>query len=138
MNQFIFNSYVFDKDSLTARFQYEFDNGHTFMETIIFGKAGYYDEKILDRALFLAFVLIGTSYYKTFPTSEVVLKNHTLDEWQVNFFNVVYQEGLSQFAFENDLTRDQLAHFISSADQTSEAENYAGSGILALQSGGKD
>lgn len=68
------------------------------------------DPALLDRALFLAFVLVGLSYYKTAPTPVVDLP-YKLTKDQVNFFNHVYQEGLSQFAFENGLKREDLAHF---------------------------
>lgn len=136
--KFIFDSYTFDSTSLAATFRYKFDDGREFTETIIFNEAEQYDKKILDKALFLAFVLIGTSYYKTFPTSEVEIKNHEFDQWQADFFNAVYQEGLSQFAFENNLTRDQLAHFSATSEQAPAAGDYEGKGILALQSGGKD
>jgi UDP-N-acetyl-alpha-D-muramoyl-L-alanyl-L-glutamate epimerase len=137
--RFIFDSYTFSPVSLTAQFNYMFDDGRTFQETIVFDEAGEYDQAVLDKALFLAFVLIGTSYYKTFPVSEVSFLNHVIDGEQARFFNTVYQEGLSQFAFENDLSRDQLAHFVSSqALAGEEVHAYEGNGMIALQSGGKD
>ena len=92
---------------------------------------------MLERSLFLTFLLIGTSYYKTFPTRDVVLRTGRLDEWQANFLNTVYQEGLSQYAFENTLTRQDLANF-SATGQSQTAVPYHGEGVLSLQSGGKD
>ncbi len=138
MSAFIFDEYGYDQATKTARFSYRFDNGQTFTEQVVFAEAqDAYDQAILDRVLFLAFVLIGTSYYKTAPSREVRFVRGVIDEWQAGFLNHVYQEGLSQFAFENNLTRDDLAHF--QATGTSEgAVPYQGSGILSLQSGGKD
>ena len=136
--KFIFDSYSFDAASLTATFNYKFDDGREFREEIIFTEATTYDQAVLDRALFLAFVLIGTSYYKTFPTREVEFSHHTIDKDQADFFNSVYQEGLSQFAFENKLTRNDLAHFEATGNKISEPGNYRGNGIVALESGGKD
>ncbi|MDB5165406.1 MAG: hypothetical protein JWM00_296 [Candidatus Saccharibacteria bacterium] len=138
MTQFIFDSYSFDHKSEEATFHYLFSDGRQFTETVQFNASQEYNANVLDRALFLAFVLIGTSYYKTFPTREVVFTNHSIDVQQVEFFNSVYQEGMSQFAFENGLTRDQLAQFVSTSDQTEEPPAYEGRGILALESGGKD
>jgi len=138
MSRFIFKSYSFDAVDLTAHFHYAFDNGREFQETVIFNKATQYTQEVLDRALFLAFVLIGTSYYKSFPTREVVFASHVIDAWQADFFNKVYQEGLSQFAFENGLTRDQLAHFEATNNESRQQLEYKGSGVLALESGGKD
>lgn len=136
--QFIFDSYAFDHETGEAVFRYAFSDGRQFVERVYFNVDHDYDADILDKALFLAFVLIGTSYYKTFPTSDVALANGSIDEWQANFFNAVYQEGMSQFAFENKLTREQLAHFTSSQNATAAPLVYEGDGILALESGGKD
>jgi hypothetical protein len=137
VSRFIFKSYGFDKANSLANFVYAFDNGRTFTETVTFESSGIYNNEALERALFLAFVLIGTSYYKTFPTFEVEL-SVPIDEWQATFFNRVYQEGLSQFAFKNGLRRDDLAHFKATSQTPNEPIYYEGSGILALQSGGKD
>ncbi len=138
MNQFIFDSYEFSTGDSTARFRYRFDDGRKFEEKIRFITNDSFDEVILDRALFLAFMVIGTSYYKTFPTQEVVFEKYLIDGWQADFLNEVYQEGLSQFAFENDLHRQDLAHFTPNTDHVSEAVSYIGEGRLVLQSGGKD
>ena len=112
-----------------------------FTETIKFQKTDKtIDYELLDRALFLSFILIGTSYYKAKPTSSIIL-NHNIDKNQVKLFNYVYQEGLSQYAYENNLTRDQLAHFApNSPDESDPIPLNPGeySGILSLQSGGKD
>ncbi len=137
---FHFKSYEFDYDTTLAKFNYEGADGTAFTETIQFIKAKQEtNHELLDRALFLSFILIGTSYYKSHPTKSIVL-NTPLDSFQANFFNTVYQEGLSQYAFENHLTRDDLAHFQAqdnyAAPKALLATDYAG--ILSLQSGGKD
>ena len=136
---FLFDSYEFDEAEFTARFRYQ-NNGHMFEEKISFSKAiDTFDRDVLDRALFLAFVLIGTSYYKTFPTRDVRLNVGAIDEWQARFFDTVYQEGLSQFAYENDLTRDDLAHFVPNGKtQTAKRYTIVDDTPLVLQSGGKD
>ncbi|PKL31741.1 hypothetical protein CVV43_01275 [Candidatus Saccharibacteria bacterium HGW-Saccharibacteria-1] len=140
MNRFIFKSYFFDQASKTASFNYAFEDGRAFTEKVAFKLTDNhnYNRETLDRALFLSFMLVGVSYYKTFP-SEDVLIDFPIDKWQVNFFNKVYQEGLGQFAYENGLKKDDLAHFEANAEySTVMAPNYTGSGTLALQSGGKD
>ena len=136
---FTFLDYSFDKKSLIATFSYLGPNKTKFTEQISFLTASKnYNEDVLDKALFLAFITIGTSYYKCLPTPNVSLKNHKIDSFQAKFFNHIYQEGLSQYAFENNLTRRNLAHFKPTAKSSSSAEPYSGSGVLALQSGGKD
>lgn len=138
MSRFVFKSYSFDAPSLTAHFTYEFDDGRTFHEQTTFQAAENYNIDVLDKALFLAFIVSGVSYYKAFPTRDVVV-DVALDDWQADFFSRVYQEGLGQFAFENNMKRDDLAHFNGYSEaNVSEARRYDGQGVLALQSGGKD
>ncbi|MDK2899154.1 MAG: UDP-N-acetyl-alpha-D-muramoyl-L-alanyl-L-glutamate epimerase [Patescibacteria group bacterium] len=137
MNRFIFKSYSFNKVDKIASFNYEFEDGQHFTEKVKFNSSGKYNEGLLDKALFLAFVLVGVSYYKTFPSIEVLV-DFPIDEWQANFFNKVYQEGLGQFAYKNDLTRNDLAHFLANTHNNTSSVSYGGSGIMALQSGGKD
>ena len=138
---FQYLSHQFDKETKTASFQY-FVNGFTFTESAIFSEVSEnYDAVALESALFLAGILIGASYYKTFPTSEFQITDGRLDQWQSEFFNSVYQEGFSQFAFENNLTRSDLAHFTATlagddVKRTDQSET-TGSPIV-LQSGGKD
>lgn len=144
---FKFLSYYFDPRTYTATFAYQGINNFIFSEHVTFAKTPGRRfnitgdpslNELVDRAVFLAFILIGTSYFKAHPTPNVEI-SHPLDQWQADFFNKVYQEGLSQFAFENHLTRDQLAHFHPSEGHIApEAISYQGQGVLSLQSGGKD
>ncbi len=144
---FEFVGYDFDQNNLRATFNYRGGNTKNpleFTEIVEFpdralnapdfGKI----KPLLDRAMLLAFIAIGTSYYKAFPTKTVKL-DKKLSTAQADFFNVIYQDGLSQFAFENKLERKNLAHFAS--DDTAEKAGplaYDGEGKLVLQSGGKD
>jgi len=136
---FVFENYDFDETQLTATFHYSFGDDHTFSERITFSKkSDEFNQEAFRKALFLAFVVIGTSYYKTFPTRDVEFRNGAIDGWQADFLNTVYQEGMSQYAFENHLSRDVLAHFSATTDESASATQYAGEGVVALQSGGKD
>ena len=136
--KFIFNRYSFDPDSGIAKFNYHFDSGLSFEESVVFQIRDHsYDSSVLDQALFLSFILVGTSYWKTFPTTDITLPQD-LDNFQAKFFNSVFQEGMSQYAFENNLTRDDLAHFIVTTESNTSNTQYKGRGVMALQSGGKD
>ena len=148
---FKFLSYFFDKKSRTATFVYQGIDNTIFTEKITFAEhpeaeAGKHFnalddpnlDKMLDNAMFLTFILIGSSYYKAHPTPNVQVSK-PIDEFQAKFFSKVFQEGLSQYAFENGLTRDNLAHFSTTSQNKPEPYNqYRGKGILSLQSGGKD
>jgi len=136
---FMFESYSFDAKSGRASFRYRFDDGRAFEEVVMYQPPTEdYDIAVLDRALFLAFSIIGTSYLKTFPTHTVTFHHHDIDAQQADFLNKIYGEGLSQFAFENKLTRADLPQFVATTDEPPEAVYYSGEGRLVLQSGGKD
>ncbi len=147
---FKFLSYYFDKPSRTGTFVYQGIDNIIFTEKITFAKHPKEAEgkrfnalndpsldQLLDRAMFLAFILLGTSYYKAHPTPNVSL-SQKIDGWQAQFFSKVYQEGMSQYAFENRLTRDNLAHFKPTSTSSEPALPYKGDGVISLQSGGKD
>lgn len=139
---FKFKNYSFNKETFVADFRYEDKNGIEYTESIHFVKNLPYNpatESILEHALELSFLLIGTSYYKAFPTSKVSL-DLPLDDFKAEFLNLVYNEGLSQFAFENGLSRSDLANFSSNSAEisTATALPYKNNDVLALQSGGKD
>lgn len=140
MSTFVFESYEFDDAKAVATFHYSAGGEHKFAERLYFseGKSGKYDAEAFKRALFLAFVVIGTSYYKTFPSHDVLFRNDTVDQLQADFLDKVYQEGMSQFAFENKLSRDDLAHFKATTHKALDPVMYEGEGVLTLQSGGKD
>ena len=136
LNAFIFKSYNYREG--VAQFSYQ-SGPLVFTETIHFVQTKQEVNKhALDRALYLTFLLVGVSYYKCFPTRDVEFAAGGIDEWQAEFLNHVYKEGLGQFAFENGLTRDELAHFHATQSTQEAAVAYSGRGSLCLQSGGKD
>lgn len=138
---FKFVGYDFDDQSGVATFKYQNQFGQDFAETIEFAKPVEpyaYNPQLLENALKLSFFLIGTSYYKAHPTKTALHDGFNLDEFQAEFFNKVYQEGLSQYAYENQLTRDDLLHFTANASDQPTAQPYDGKGIIMTQSGGKD
>lgn len=136
--QFVFESYSYDSLRATAQFRYSFDGQRQFCETVTFSQPHrHYNRAVLERALQLSFLLAGTSYYKAFPTQQVLIKPFQLTNQQATFCNQVYRQGLSQFIFENQLSLEGWLEFSGTAEPTAPPE-YEGEGRLALQSGGKD
>lgn len=144
---FKFLDYTFEPEKNLATFRYEGANGTIFTEKVEFGQiAENYDKNLLNRALFLAFIILGTSYYKSRPTPSVILPA-SFEEPQADFFNLIYQEGLSQFAFENGLKRSDLPNFKNSDKMSPISQDIAKNSDkmspiskerLVLISGGKD
>lgn len=152
---FIFCMFKFNKKTYEAKFRYTYKDEVDFYESIKFIKDGPLpDEELLDRALFLLLLVLGTSYYKCFPGSEVVFYPIPINPAQAKFLNTVYSKGLSQYAYENNLSRKKLPNFSKYAGLESEFapafehlyERVHDDGNfelrtpapLVLQSGGKD
>ncbi|MBR3132359.1 hypothetical protein IKG33_03045 [Candidatus Saccharibacteria bacterium] len=132
---FKFLDYNFENGLATFRYQSE---EVVFTEKVQFSTANAvnYNQDVLDKALFLAFIVIGTSYYKVHAGKNVEL-SYKIDARQAEIFNKIYQEGMSQFAFENNLARDNLASFKGEGISKSALE-ITGDGSLVMVSGGKD
>lgn len=135
--KFIFEDYYYDSDNGVASFDYSFDKQLKFTERIMFDPMRDYNAAVLDRALWLSFLLAGISYYKSFPGAKVDFGRRQLTPLDAELLNAVYRDGLSQFVFENNLSPEILPQFSPSQPEESTAE-YTGSGLLAMQSGGKD
>ena len=137
---FIFEGYSFDENTGLAEFKYSFDGKQNFIEKLqltVDLKADAVNTEVLDSALQLAFYTVGTSYYKTFPTKNIIFKVAEPDEWQAKFLMKLYHEGLSQFYFENNISIEEMPVF-KYVDKKEAAVNYMGKGSIVLQSGGKD
>ena len=119
---FRFLSYYFDRSTRIASFVYQGIDNVIFTEKIYFApKPGsetsifnVLDDpelnQLLDQAMFLAFILIGTSYYKAHPTANIRL-DRPLDDFQARFFSTVYQEGLVNTPLKIDLIAPSLQLF---------------------------
>ncbi len=135
---FIFENYHYEPATGEVLFEYSFDSVRRFTERVRVAKSDSYDHETLDRALQLAFILAGLSYYKTFPTSMLDLRNIQLTRSQAAFFSEVYRDGLSQFVYENKLNPEDIAQFEATETEARTTHASTGSGFLVLQSGGKD
>lgn len=148
---FRIKGYDFNEEAYEVKFRYE-NNLSNFCETVQFVRPDQdrlaaikdnFDFGIqLHYALDLAALVIGTSYYKTHPTKQIVVDNLFWND-DTNLFDTAYQEGLSQFAYENNLTRADLGTIkIENVAVIKKLEPgpspFVGRGTLALQSGGKD
>ncbi len=135
---FRFVDYKFDRESGLASFSYQ-SGEDKFTERVQFEVGSRdIDDNALSSALFLTFIAIGTSYYKARAGREVELDTE-LNKEQAEFFTKIYQEGLSQFAFENGLTRADLAEFVATKEESGAVEAAGLSEkVLVALSGGKD
>jgi len=135
---FIFEQADFDETSGIVTFRYSFDGKVSFQEAVQFDVTTEYDKATFERAMWLGFVIAGISYYKCYPTRRVEFAQGVLSPEQAAFFTEVYRDGLSQFVYENGLTPDDIAVFRPTVSEAPQPVDYDGTGIVSLQSGGKD
>jgi nitrate reductase gamma subunit len=76
-NTFYFESFSFDTKTLQATFCYSFDEEEFFEEEIDFnnGSSHLLDENAMSTFLFQIHIALGISYYKLFPTSELIIRS---------------------------------------------------------------
>lgn len=116
MNQystFIFDSHSFDPFTGHIELRYSLDNELHFTETIILPKsyplpATPYP---LDAALQALHLIGGISYFKTCLPKSIALATGSLTAEQAQFWNTVYEKGLGEFFFRNDIDFRGLINF---------------------------
>ena len=120
-NQFIISNYSWDPESLTASFYYSFDNEEQFVEKIDFSPLKNAEnfpilrnnEDEISQILAHLHIALWVSYYKLYPTKEIVVESSYLTEKQKNFWNIFYLKGLGEFFYRNQLDPRGLAVFQS-------------------------
>lgn len=113
---FYFEKFSFDKNLLLAKFQYSFDNEYFFEEEIDFSSSDFVlredlDDEIINNFLFNIHIAFWISYYKSFPTEFLVVKNWKLSNNQILFWEKFYKNGLWEFLYVNKINPENLFNF---------------------------
>lgn len=121
-DRFIFQWFEFDRASLKAYFDYSFDKKVFFREEIDFSTSQAklrddFDEKILNNFLFSLSIAIWVSYYKAYPTKELVVESWFLTEQDIVFWQKFYRNWLWEFLYKNNLSPDWLFKFVNASDK---------------------
>ncbi len=140
---FIFDSYEFDAPNRTIRLHYSLDGIVPFTETIRLPDDMPCDESHpdLDRALFALHLIGGISYYKTCLPPEIEVRSGKLTSKQASFWNDLYEKGLGEFFYKNDIDFRGLIRFPSNAEHfviPEDAKADAKPGLIVPIGGGKD
>ncbi len=105
----------FDDAAGRVLFDYGFDNGVGFTETIDFAAPlparGTPARAAFDAAIRSLFVMAGVSYYKAWLPPVLDLNGLPLAEDEIAFFAEVYREGLGEFAMRNGLSLEGRLRF---------------------------
>lgn len=117
-NIFYFEKFSFDLNTLKATFYYNFDNKLFFKESIDFLDNDFVVKKNLDlniinNILFHIHIALWISYYKFYPTKNLVLKTWQLDYFQIKFWKKFYLNWLGEFFYKNEIDPNWLLEFKS-------------------------
>lgn len=116
-------------------FRYGFEKGPEFTETITLPVKPDVDQAF-QSAGDLAHLILGVSYYKAWP-SQQVRYGYEITADIAQYLNLLYREGLGQFAYQNNLDPRKFTAF-EATDKKIRVKKINTSGTLLMQSGGKD
>ncbi len=121
-NKFYFNKFEFNESTLKAKFYYSFDNKVFFEEIISFSSENFITRKkidieIINNILFHMHIALWISYYKIFPTKELIVETGYLNKFQIEFWKKFYINWLWEFLFTNKISPKWLFNFISKSNK---------------------
>lgn len=138
---FIFEDYSLNSDNSSVSLDYSYDNELKFSEKLTWSLDFLTDKKIsINQSLQLMHLILGISYFKAYLAPNIDVKSSEIDQYQANFLNNLYMNGLGEFLYVNNLEFGDLAKFEgveSLSAQLPEASN-ADRKVLVPISGGKD
>jgi len=115
-NKFYFESFKFDKNTFIAKFFYSFDQKEFFEEKIDFSSKNFklrknIDYKIVENILFHIHIALWISYYKLYPTNELIIKSGFLEKKDIDFWKKFYINWLWEFLYKNKISSKKLFNF---------------------------
>ncbi|TSC79370.1 MAG: Uncharacterized protein G01um101425_650 [Candidatus Peregrinibacteria bacterium Gr01-1014_25] len=148
--RFVFEAYRFDAKSARIEMDYVLEGAGDgsgdvrFTETLQLPRQGLKSRgiprQLLHRALFALHLIGGVSYYKTCLPRSIVIRSGALTEDQARFWTEVYENGLGEFFYRNDIDFTGLIRFPATAAETPEPMHVKRDTqtVLCPIGGGKD
>ncbi len=136
-------AFDFDASSNVARFDYAFDDRHSFREVVEFGgqPLGSHAGAGIERALRLVHLAAGVSYYKAAAPGTILIETGPLSPAESGFVHDLYDKGMREFAVTNGLPvplRFEIQAGTGPALATASAQEAPSPGIAVPVGGGKD
>src|SRR5688572_4567768 len=101
---FILHSYRLDIEEKRIDLTYSLDDEVWFTESVqLPATPGLTLTPEVDRALFALHLAGGVSYYKTCVPRTLTIRSGSLTEAQAAFWTTLYERGLGEFFFRNDI-----------------------------------
>ena len=148
-SRFIINHFEWDKNRLEAKFHYAFDDQEHFSETINFSPLKNtsdfplinQDSAAIHQLLSHLHIALGVSYYKLYPTTEIIVETIPLSDAMKDFWHDFYIKGLGEFFYRNQINPTGLAQFLSTENKEENIDSaleYSAEKLLILFGWGKD
>ena len=145
-SRFIFDSFAFDRAAGKIELRYSLDDEVIFTETIIVPVTATTDpvplSPELKKNLFALHLIGGISYYKTCLPKTIEIRNVSLTEKEAAFWTDVYENGLGEFFYKNDIDFRGLIEFPATNPAQPGAhpakQERKGNRVLVPIGGGKD
>jgi hypothetical protein len=113
---FIFDSYSFKPAEGRIEMHYALDDEVRFTETLTIPVSEpQAPSPLLQSALFALHIIGGISYYKTCLPKKIEIRSGSLTPEQAAFWNDVYENGLGEFFYKNNIDFRGLINFPSKA-----------------------
>ena len=121
-NNFYFESFEFDLDTFQAVFKYSFDEKIYFEEKISFQNNSFIKRKkidinIINNFLFSLHIAVWVSYYKFYPTANLIIKSWNIDNFQKSFWKKFYLNWLWEFFYKNNINPNWLINFENNSEK---------------------
>jgi UDP-N-acetyl-alpha-D-muramoyl-L-alanyl-L-glutamate epimerase len=107
-NEFLFDSYRYDRTENALTLAYRFLDGPRFAEKLTFDFPSRQlcadEQAVLDRIFRLIFLMAGVSYYKAYVPQTLRCAAFPLDCDTAGLLQKFYEKGLAEFAWKNRLS----------------------------------
>ncbi len=116
--KFYFKKFEFDFDTLEWRFFYNFDKKEFFEERINFSSKLFktrkdLDKRVINNMMFNIHLALWISYYKLYPTKELLVCSWYLDQGAMAFWAKFYRNWLWEFLYQNEISPKKLFNFMN-------------------------
>ncbi len=112
---FVFEDYQFERETGELKLRYSFDEKVHFEEVLKFPLEGIDWSRVnlqaLKQALDNLHLIMGISYYKAYCPKRMVLKEQVLSPEQGVFWKRLYERGLGEFFYRNEIDFRDLVNF---------------------------
>jgi UDP-N-acetyl-alpha-D-muramoyl-L-alanyl-L-glutamate epimerase len=133
----------FDAQTGVASLAYAFDDGDELIETVQFPGAPFVlspqQKTSAEQALKLLHLIAGVSYYKAAVPPQISIESGDIDSDTAAFLQMVYENGLGEFAYRNGLNLRGKIKFPHGTESQASAgiANLKQHALVAI-GGGKD